>query len=191
MNRLRELQRAEKLTQQELADIAEVSKRTIQNWEDGTSNIKPKKAEKLADYFGVSIGYLLGYDDNYFKKQIRNDNDFEKQIKIDTLNNFLYKIHAAYISLLEENGDVTMTDRGFSMQGLLDENSELRNENRRLTNELKDSYKANAKANLLDIIISEGYILQSTIDKCISKLRKTDQQEIKNNAISERKEDNQ
>ena len=64
MNRLRELQRAEKLTQQELADIAEVSKRTIQNWEDGTSNIKPEKAEKLADYFGVSVGYLLGYDDN-------------------------------------------------------------------------------------------------------------------------------
>ena len=31
-------------------------------------------------------------------------------------------------------------DRGFSMQGLLDENSALRDENRRLTNELMDSY---------------------------------------------------
>ena len=65
-----------------------------------------------------------------------------------------------------------MTDRGFSMQGLLDEN-------RRLTNDLTDSYTANAKAKLLDIIISEGYILQSTIDKCISKLNETDQQEIR------------
>lgn len=72
-----------------------------------------------------------------------------------------------------------MTDRGFSIQGLLDENSELRNENRRLTNDLTDSYTANAKAKLLDIIISEGYILQSTIDKCISKLNETDQQEIR------------
>ena len=72
-----------------------------------------------------------------------------------------------------------MTDRGFSTQGLLDENSELRNENRRLTNDLTDSYTANAKAKLLDIIISEGYILQSTIDKCISKLNETDQQEIR------------
>ena len=191
MNRLKELRKEKKLTQKELAEETDIPYRTLQRWENGESQIKPEKVEKLADYFGVSIGYLLGYDDNYFKKQIRNDNDFEKQIKIDTLNNFLYKIHTAYISLLEENGDVTMTDRGFSMQGLLDENSELRNENRRLTNELKDNYKANAKANLLDIIISEGYILQSTIDKCISKLRKTDQQEIKNNAISERKEDNQ
>lgn len=92
MTRLRELQRAKKLTQKELADIAEVSKRTIQNWEDGTSNIKPEKAKKLADYFSVSVGYLLGYEDN----------DFEKQIRIDTLNNLLYKMHTTYISLLEK-----------------------------------------------------------------------------------------
>ena len=72
-----------------------------------------------------------------------------------------------------------MTDRGFSMQGLLDENSALRDENRRLTNELTDSYTVNAKAKLLDTIISEGYILQSTLDKCISKLNETDQQEIR------------
>lgn len=72
-----------------------------------------------------------------------------------------------------------MTDRGFSMQGLLDENSALRDKNRRLTNEPTDSYTANAKAKLLDIIISEGYILQSTLEKCIAKLKETDQQEIR------------
>lgn len=84
-----------------------------------------------------------------------------------------------------------MTDRGFSMQGLLDENSALRDENRRLNNELTDSYTANAKAKLLDIIISEGSILQSTLDKCIAKLDETDQLEIKKGAMSEREEENQ
>ena len=84
-----------------------------------------------------------------------------------------------------------MTDRGLSMQGLLDENSALRDENRRLINELTDSYTANAKAKLLDIIISEGYILQSTLDKCISKLDETDQLDIKKDAMSEREERNQ
>lgn len=84
-----------------------------------------------------------------------------------------------------------MTDRGFSMQGLLDENSALRDENRRLNNELTNSYKVNAKANLLDIIISEGYILQSTLDKCIGKLDEIDQLEIKKSAMSEREEKNQ
>lgn len=95
MNRLRELQRAKKLTQQELADIAEVSKRTIQNWEDGTSNIKPEKAKKLADYFGVSVGYLLGYDDN----------DFEKQIRIDTLNDIINHLHKTHISLFKTTNE--------------------------------------------------------------------------------------
>ena len=92
MNRLKELRKEKKLTQKELADIAEVSKRTLIYWEDGTSNIKPEKAKKLADYFGVSVGYLLGYDDN----------DFEKQIRIDTLNNLIYKMHTTYVSLLEK-----------------------------------------------------------------------------------------
>lgn len=92
MTRLRELQRAEKLTQQELADIAEVSKRTLAYWEKGETNIKPEKAKKLADYFGVSVAYLLGYEDN----------DFEKQIRIDTLNNLLYKMRTACVSLLEK-----------------------------------------------------------------------------------------
>lgn len=84
MTRLRELQRAEKLTQQELADIAEVSKRTIQNWEDGTSNIKPEKAKKLADHFSVSVGYLLGYDDNDFKN--------ETDIKVSVLDETIEKL---------------------------------------------------------------------------------------------------
>lgn len=84
MTRLRELQRAEKLTQQELADIAEVSKRTIQNWEDGTSNIKSEKAKKLADYFGVSVGYLLGYDDSGFKN--------EADIKVAVLDETIEKL---------------------------------------------------------------------------------------------------
>lgn len=91
MNRLKELRKEKKLTQKELADIAEVSKRTLAYWEKGETNIKPDKAQKLADYFGVSVGYLLGYDDN----------DFEKQIRIDTLNNVLNKLYQTHDLLLE------------------------------------------------------------------------------------------
>lgn len=99
MTRLRELQRAKKLTQQELADIAEVSKRTIQNWEDGTSNIKPEKAKKLADYFGVSVGYLLGYDDNDFKN--------ETNIKIAVLDETIEKL-----CVIKDNMILRESDKG-------------------------------------------------------------------------------
>ncbi|WP_171942934.1 helix-turn-helix transcriptional regulator [Streptococcus suis] len=64
MNRLKELRnnQKEKLTQEQLAEIIGVTKRTIIAWENGERQIKPDKAQALADHFGVPVGYLLGYD---------------------------------------------------------------------------------------------------------------------------------
>ena len=64
MNRLKELRQAKKLSQKELAKNIGVHYRTLQNWENGESQIKTEKAQQLADYFGVSVGYLLGYESN-------------------------------------------------------------------------------------------------------------------------------
>ena len=64
MNRLKELRKEKKLTQKELADKINVSKITVLRWENGERQIKPDKAEKLADFFGVSVRYLLGYTNN-------------------------------------------------------------------------------------------------------------------------------
>ncbi|HEM3466216.1 helix-turn-helix transcriptional regulator [Streptococcus suis] len=61
MNRLKELRQEKKLSQKELAKKIGVHYRTLQNWENGESQIKPDKAQALADYFSVHIGYLLGY----------------------------------------------------------------------------------------------------------------------------------
>ena len=72
MNRLKELRKAKKLTQQELADYMQITRRGYQKWESGESQIKPDKAQKLADFFGVSIAHLLGYDDNDFEKANQN-----------------------------------------------------------------------------------------------------------------------
>lgn len=63
MNRLKELRQSKKKTQQEMADIVGVTKRTYIYWEQGERQIKPEKAKVLADYFGVTVGYLLGYED--------------------------------------------------------------------------------------------------------------------------------
>ncbi|HHT7817025.1 TPA: helix-turn-helix domain-containing protein [Streptococcus suis] len=63
MNRLKELRKEKKLTQEELASEIGVSKITILRWENGERQIKPDKAQKLADYFGVEVGYLLGYSE--------------------------------------------------------------------------------------------------------------------------------
>ena len=99
MNRIKELRKSKNggMTQQELAEAVNIHKRTIQRLENSESQIKLEKAQQLADFFGVSVGYLLGYIDEEQEKQITKtkkavikeiqdlsdyakDNDIAKQI---------------------------------------------------------------------------------------------------------------
>ena len=63
MNRLKELRKEKKLSQKEIAKEMSISEKTLSRWENEESQIKPEKAQQLADYFGVSVGYLLGYSE--------------------------------------------------------------------------------------------------------------------------------
>lgn len=76
MNRLKELRQEKKLSQKELAKDIGVHYRTLQNWENGESQIKSEKIQQFADFFGVSVGYLLGYEPE--SEQVSN----YQQIKI-------------------------------------------------------------------------------------------------------------
>ena len=62
MNRLKQLRKEKGLTQQELSEVITAPARTIQRWRNGENQIKANRASQLADYFGVSVGYLLGYE---------------------------------------------------------------------------------------------------------------------------------
>ena len=59
-NRIRELRKKGRLSQQTLADQMGVFRNTISNWETGYSQISLENAKKVAEYFGVTIEYLLG-----------------------------------------------------------------------------------------------------------------------------------
>ena len=61
MNRLKILRKEKGETQDQVAEVAGVSKRSYIYWENGERQIKPDKAQKLADHFGVPVGYLLGF----------------------------------------------------------------------------------------------------------------------------------
>ena len=62
MNRLKELRKNKGYAQQDLAEKIGISKRTLLYWKTGERTPKSDKAQQLADFFGVSIGYLLGYE---------------------------------------------------------------------------------------------------------------------------------
>ena len=64
MNRLKELRKEKGDTQEVVAKAMGVTRRGYQKWENEESQIKPEKAKQLADYFGVSVGYLLNYSNN-------------------------------------------------------------------------------------------------------------------------------
>ncbi|MCY7193415.1 helix-turn-helix transcriptional regulator [Streptococcus gallolyticus] len=111
MNRLKELRQAKKLTQQELIRIlndnlkTSISLRTLQNWEVGKTPVKILPAKVLADYFDVSIEYILGYDEF----------NFVKQIKVETLDNVIKSLETAHVSLLCKRREAKSFVAGFEV----------------------------------------------------------------------------
>lgn len=60
MNRIKQLRKEKKLSIVDVAEHIAVQKLNVLKWEHGTSQISVMEAKKLADFFGVSVGYLLG-----------------------------------------------------------------------------------------------------------------------------------
>ncbi|KEH52359.1 DNA-binding protein [Streptococcus phage Javan288] len=87
MNRLKELRKEKGLTQADLAELLEVTKLTISNWEKGVSSIKSDRLKKLCEIFDVDVPYLLGYNN------VKNETDIKVSIldealeKLRTINN--------------------------------------------------------------------------------------------------------
>ena len=108
MNRLKELRKRKKMTQQELANIIGVTKLTILRWEKGDRQIKSDKAQQLAEYFNVSVGYLLGYEDNNsFVSSVVNEIDLlDSDDNTNNLNSDLKnKINLVKNLISEEQSD--------------------------------------------------------------------------------------
>nr|WP_278846643.1 helix-turn-helix transcriptional regulator [Limosilactobacillus mucosae] len=61
-NRIRDLREKKGLSQSALGKQIGVSQQSINNYENGRREPKLKTCQKLADYFGVSVQYLLGLD---------------------------------------------------------------------------------------------------------------------------------
>lgn len=62
-NRIKDLRLEKELTQQALADALGISKQAISAYEQGNRKPGFEIADALAEFFGVSIGYLSGSSD--------------------------------------------------------------------------------------------------------------------------------
>lgn len=97
MNRLKELRKAKGLTQEELANEMGVTKLTISRWENEERQIKSDKAKQLADYFGVDLGYLYGYQPINVIQELISENELlrdENRRLTKDLNNTITELEA-------------------------------------------------------------------------------------------------
>ena len=95
MNKIKQLRKEKKLTQEELAEKIGISKRTLANWEDGVSSIKENKLKILCEIFNVDAPYLLGYN------TVKN----ETNIKVSVLDEALEKLHTINNMLSSESDE--------------------------------------------------------------------------------------
>ena len=58
--RIRDLREDRDLTQKELAELLHCSQVCYSHYETGKRDISPEILETLADFYGVSVDYLLG-----------------------------------------------------------------------------------------------------------------------------------
>lgn len=64
-NRLKKLRREEGLTQADLAKVLNTNQSQYGKYENGKTNLSLENAQILSEYFGVTLPYLLGLDDDY------------------------------------------------------------------------------------------------------------------------------
>ncbi len=64
MYRMKLLRESELLTQQQVADAIICSQRAYSHYEKGDRDIPTETLIRLADFYGVSVDYILGRTDN-------------------------------------------------------------------------------------------------------------------------------
>lgn len=67
-NRLKELREQRHLYQKDIATMLDIAVSTYSYWEKGTYEPDQKSLAKLADFFGVSVDYLLGRESSKNEK---------------------------------------------------------------------------------------------------------------------------
>lgn len=81
-NRVRELRRTRGITMKQLGEVLGVAESTISHYETGRRQLDNETLLRLGEYFGVSVGYLLGVEE---EKPLVNDdeelNDYLEMLK--------------------------------------------------------------------------------------------------------------
>jgi|SRR5690625_1316418 len=76
--RLKELRKQKRLTQQEMADFLGISRQGYAKYENNQSEADHETIKRLAGFFNVTTDYLLGHSDS---PELTEDEEFEEFIR--------------------------------------------------------------------------------------------------------------
>lgn len=107
MLRLRELRKLHKLSQEDLAERYNVDRVTISRWENEQNDIPNKTLLDIANFFNISIDYLLGKELN---------NNANNNSTLDAATNKLMNIFSSLngegqAKILEYASDISSTKK--------------------------------------------------------------------------------
>lgn len=74
LNRIKELRKQKGVKQADLAKLLGIAQSTMSGWENEINEVDNDSLFKLADFFGVSVDYILGRDT--IPDDINTDDDF-------------------------------------------------------------------------------------------------------------------
>lgn len=88
---IKKLREQKNLKQEDIAKMMNVDRSTVGKWENGSSKPDYEKMIKLADYYGVSVDYLLGREEvetiaahkegEYTKEELEEIEAFKEFVK--------------------------------------------------------------------------------------------------------------
>lgn len=118
MNRIKELRSKKEISTQELANATGIARSTLGSYETRGINPNAEKAQILADYFNVSVGYLLGNTDmpkdiieNYnYKQEI---NSFIKDLDESNYKNWDLIEKSIYLQCIQAISLLSVEERKF------------------------------------------------------------------------------
>lgn len=77
--RLRRIRTEHKLTQQNIADVLGIDRTTYTVYETGVTTPSPATLVKLSQIYNVSVGYLIGVEDNHPELKREAGADFSRE----------------------------------------------------------------------------------------------------------------
>lgn len=89
MKNLKLLRKQHKLSQKEIGNIFHASQNTVSQWENGTRKPSYDVIQTIADYFNVSIDYLLGREEEQLPELNNKDQKEIQKILDDTKEQLL------------------------------------------------------------------------------------------------------